>query len=485
MQPTQGTAIESRHGLVRAMGLWDVILFNIAAVLGPRWVATAAHTGPSSIALWLSAALLFFLPMALVITELATRYPHVGGIYAWTHEAFGPFHGFVAGWTYWTYSIVYFPALLNASVAMSAYMGGPRFAALALNKTFVMGGSLLILGLAIWMNIVGVRIGKWLENAGAIGTYIPLLLLVLFGAFFAVRFGSTTHFTAANMSLHFSWGTINYWSQIAFAFSGLEVVCFMSEEVRDPQRTLKYGILVAALAIAAMYVLGTVGTLAILQPGQVDLRAGAIQALTTAAGQFGLAWIAIIVAMLLAVGNVGGVGTTVAGVARVPFAAGIDRYLPRAFGKIHPTWRTPYVAMLVQGVASATLLIVSQIGGTDATSAYQILVDATDVMYFISFVYMFLALIALRRRPDRGTQPGQSLVPLGQLGVWLCGLLGLAITLLAIIVSLIPPSDLQGSRTMFEVKVVGICSALVLSGLVLYWRRGKRGPVGVNGPMAL
>ncbi len=464
---------ESKHGLVRAMGLWDVILFNIAAVLGPRWVATAAHTGPSSIGLWLTAAVLFFLPSSLVIVELATRFPKVGGIYAWTHEAFGPFHGFVSGWAYWTYSIVYFPALLNASVAMSAYMGGPKFAYLAENKNFVMVGSLAILALAVGMNIVGVRIGKWLENAGAIGTYVPLVLLVVFGAWFATRFGMTTHISAHSLGMTVNWGTINYWSQIAFAFSGLEVICFMSEEIRDPEKTFPRGIFGAAIAIVTIYVLGTVGTLAILHPGQVDIRAGAIQALTTAAGQFGLAWIAIIVAALLAVGNIGGVGATVAGVARVPFAAGIDRYMPKAFGKIHPTWRTPWVAMLVQGGAAAVLLIISQIGGTDATSAYQILVDATTILYFISFLYMFLAVIRMRHREDRG-RPGQTLIPGGTVGVWICGLLGLAITILAIVISLIPPNDIEGSRTMFEVKVVGICVLLIVSGLVLYWRKGLR-----------
>lgn len=475
MQPAPGTAMDTQpHGLVRGMGLWDVILFNIAAVVGPRWVASAAHTGPNAIGLWLTAAVLFFLPTALVITELATRYPHVGGIYAWTHEAFGPFHGFVSGWSYWTYSIVYFPALLNASVAMAAYMGGPRMAALATNKPFVIVGSLLILGLAIWLNIVGVRVGKWLENAGAIGTYVPLMVLVVFGAWFAVHFGAATHFGVGDLKVKTDWATINYWSQIAFAFSGLEVICFMSEEVRHPQRTLKLGILGSAAAIVAVYVLGTMGTLAILHPGQVDLRAGAIQALTTAAGQFGLAWIAIIVAVLLAVGNVGGVGTTVAGVARVPFAAGIDRYLPRAFGKIHPRWKTPYVAMLVQGGAAAVLLIVSQIGGADAASAYQLLVDATDVMYFIAFLYMFLAVIALRRRADRGQQAGHALVPFGQAGIWVCGLLGLAITILAIVVSFIPPGDLAGSATVFEIKLVVICAGFILSGLGLYWRKGKR-----------
>ncbi|HEY7836970.1 MAG TPA: APC family permease [Terriglobales bacterium] len=473
MPSSSSPSATGSHGLVRAMGLWDVILFNMAAVLGPRWIAAASHTGPSSLGLWVAAAVLFFVPSALVITELATRFPQVGGIYAWTQEAFGPFHGFVSGWAYWTFSIVYFPALLNASVAMSVYMGGPRWAFLSLNKGFVMAGSLAILALAVGLNIVGVKIGKWLENAGALGTYIPLMLLVIFGAWFATRFGMTTHLAVSNLAVHVDWGTINYWSQIAFAFSGLEVVCFMSEEIRDPRRTLPLGILGAGIAIVAMYILGTIGTLAILHPAQVDIRAGAIQALTTAAGQFGLAWIAILMAVLLAIGNVGGVGASVAGVARVPFAAGIDRYLPRAFGKIHPKWRTPWVAMVVQGGAAAALLIVSQIGGASATSAYQVLVDATTLMYFIAFLYMFLAFIAMRHRPDR-RRAGPTLVPLGQFGVWLFGVLGFAITLLAMIVALIPPNDLQGSRFWFEVKLVGICSVLIVSGLVLYWRRGRR-----------
>jgi amino acid transporter len=129
--------------------------------------------------------------------------------------------------------------------------------------------------------------------------------------------------------------------------------------------------------------------------------------------------------------------------------------------------------MVVQGGAAAALLIVSQIGGASATSAYQVLVDATTLMYFIAFLYMFLAFIAMRHRPDR-RRAGPTLVPLGQFGVWLFGVLGFAITLLAMIVALIPPSDLQGSRFWFEVKLVGICSVLIVSGLVLYWRRGRR-----------
>src|ERR1700704_569929 len=109
--------VTPKSQLRRAMGFWDVLLFNIAAVLGPRWIAAAAHNGTSSISLWLLAALLFFMPSALVSVWLSTPLPHEGGLYEWEKQAFGDFHGFIAGWFYWIYAFFYFPSLLMASAA--------------------------------------------------------------------------------------------------------------------------------------------------------------------------------------------------------------------------------------------------------------------------------------------------------------------------------------------------------------------------------
>src|SRR6202050_330147 len=150
------------------MGFWDVLLFNIVTVLGPRWIAAAAHNGTSSISLWALSASLFFVPTTLVITELSTRFPSEDGLYSWTTEAFGDFHGFVAGWTYWVYTFFYFPGLLLASAAMAAYIGGSGTAALAQNRTFLMVGSFLLLLVAVVMNVIGLNIGKWLQNAGGV-----------------------------------------------------------------------------------------------------------------------------------------------------------------------------------------------------------------------------------------------------------------------------------------------------------------------------
>ena len=453
------------------MGFWDVLLFNIAAVLGPRWIAAAAHNGTSSISLWVLAAVLFFLPTALIVVELSTRFPEEGGIYMWSKHAFGEFHGFVAGWAYWVYTFFYFPGLLMASAAMAAYIGGSGAAHLAQNRMFLLAGSFLLLGIAVWLNIIGLNIGKWLQNAGGIGTYVPLLMLVGMGVYVWHEHGSATHFTFSNMLPAWDWGTVNFWPQIAFAFTALELCSTMSEEVRDPQKTFPRAILGSGVLIAAAYLAGTFAVLAILPAGPVDPKSGVFQALALGSTRLGIAFFGIAAAFLVLFGNAGGVGTTVAGVARVPFVVGIDRYMPAAFGKIHPRWKTPWISILVQAGISCVILLLIQVNET-ANSAYQILVDAGTILYFLPFLYMYGAAIKLAYRPDRATNKNAALIPGGKLGVWIAGLLGFAVVLMGIVLSFIPPAEAP-NKWVFEAKLIGGTAFAVLLGLVLYFRGAR------------
>src|SRR3954467_1812751 len=313
----QGDALSdttSKSGLRRVMGFWDVLLFNIAAVLGPRWIAAAAHNGTSSISLWVLAAVLFFFPTALIIVELSTRYPSEGGLYVWSKEAFGDFHGFVAGWCYWMYTVFYFPTLLRSSVARAVYIGGPKYAWLGSHNGYLIGASLLLLAVAVILNIVGLDIGKWLQNAGGVATYLPLLMLVAIAAVIWMKHGSVTQFTWANIWPTLDWGTINFWSNIAFAFTGMELVCAMSEEIRNPKRTFPRAILASGVLIAVIYILGSVAAMVLVPPSNIDPKSGVFQAITSGSNLIGLGFFGVLAALLVTVGNAGGVGTTVAGV---------------------------------------------------------------------------------------------------------------------------------------------------------------------------
>jgi amino acid transporter len=464
------STLNSKSQLRKTMGFWDVLLFNIATVLGPRWIAAAGHNGTSSISLWVLAAVFFFVPGALVINELSSRFPEEGGLYAWSREAFGPFHGFVAGWTYWIYTVFYFPGLLLASASMAAYIIGGRGVALAQDRTFLLTVSLSMLLVAVVLNIIGLNVGKWLQNAGGVGTYVPLVMLAGVAAVVVWKNGSATHFTVQNMLPTWNWDTVNFWSQIAFAFTGLELVAAMSEEVRDPRRTLPRAVFGAGALIALMYIVGTFAVLALVPAAGIDPQSGVFNAITVGSVALRLGALGMLAAILVTVGNAGGVGSTVAGIARVPFVVGVDRYLPEAFGKIHPKWKTPYVSILVQATISGAILLGSQINET-TRGAYQFLIDAAIILYFIPFLYMFAA-IKLARRRDRKENPHAVLVPGGIAGVWICGGLGFLVVLIGIFVSLVPPGD-SLNKLGFELKLVGGTAASILLGLILYWRGAR------------
>jgi amino acid transporter len=451
------------------MGFWDVLLFNIATVLGPRWIAAAAHSGPSSISLWIIAAVFFFIPSALVINELSSRFPCEGGLYIWAKEAFGDFHGFLAGWTYWIYTVFYFPGLLLASAAMSAYIIGEGGATLEHNRQFLLLVSLGYLVVAVVLNIIGLNIGKWLQNAGGVSTYAPLLLLVALGGFLWMRHGAVTHLTWTNILPVWNWDTVNFWSQIAFAFTGLELVSAMSQEVRDPQRTLPRAVFAAGALISAMYIVGTMAVMALVAPADVSTTSGVFHAITVGSIALKIGLLGIVAALLVTVGNAGGVGSTVAGIARVPFVVGIDRYLPAAFGKIHPRWRTPYVSIIVQAVVSGLILLLSQIKSPSVQAAYQFLIDAAIILYFIPFLYMFAAAIKLYGRRDRLENKNAVLIPGGKAVVWVVSILGFVTVLIGIIVSLVPPGD-SVDKLGFELRLVGGTLAAIALGLSLYWR---------------
>jgi amino acid transporter len=334
-------------------------------------------------------------------------------------------------------------------------------------------GFLGLLLVAVGLNLIGLNIGKWLQNAGGVGTYIPLLILVVVAPSLPFATAPVTHFTARNMLPTLELGHRQL--LVADCFRLHRPRAGLCHERRGPRpaphsaprrlrRRRPHRLHLHCRNLRRPR------ARARRRPRPAKRRFHAI-AIGSVALRIG--FLGILAAVLVTVGNAGGVGSTVAGIARVPFVVGIDRYLPAAFGKIHPRWRTPWVSILVQGGLSGLFLLLSQIN--DSTrGAYQSLVDAAIILYFIPFLYMFAAVIRLARRPDRASNPHAILVPGGSAGTWICGSLGFLIVLVAIFFSVIPPGD-TSSRTFFEFKVVltTLDHAAILLGLILYWRGAR------------
>ena len=471
--PTTADPETGHPTLPRALGLRDMVLFNIVAVVSLRWFATAAAAGPSSITLWVLAALFFFVPQGLAVSDLAARYPDEGGIYAWTKRAFGEGHGFLCGWCYWVNNILYYPNLLMSTAVVGTYAIGRGESGLADSWAYVLPATLAALWLAVGLNIVGVRTGRWLQNLGAIGTYLPGVLLVGLGVYAAFTRPPATPMDVASLIPNLGESSeVNLWASIAFAFAGLELCAVMGAEVKDPRRTLPRSILISAPLIAFIYIAGTAALLWLVPTGQVNIVSGFLQALAVGARDigWGAAWIPALAAAFYVVGNVGGVGAWLTGPARVAFVIGLDRYFPPAFGRVHPRWQTPYVAILTQAVLATVFLLLSVLGkGTTVEKAYLVILDTMLLVYFIPYIYLFICYLVVRFKEP--VAAGASLLAGRPAGV-LIGLSGLGLTLFAMFVATVPPSG-STDPLMFEVKVIGGAAFFVVLGLLIYWR-GRR-----------
>lgn len=466
---------EAAPELKRALTLRDLVLFNLVAVVGIPWAATAAKAGAGSLTLWVLAALLFFIPQGLAVIQLSSSFPEEGGIYAWTKREFGEGHGFLCGWCYWINNVLYYPTLVLAAAVTATYIIGQGESGLAENWTYVLPFTLLALTLAVALNIIGVGTGRWLQNAGGLSVFLPGILLVLLGLHAAFTRTPANPLSVAQLKPDLTdLPMLNLWATIAFAFAGLELSSTMGNEIRNPRRNLPRSIYLAAPVIALIYICGTVSMLWLVPRDQINIVAGPLQAISNGMLYFGSGgwWIVPAVALLLTLARVGSLGAWLTGSARVAFVVGLDRYFPPAFGRVHPRWRTPYIAILVQAGIALFFLLLSVLGkGTTVERAFLILIDMSLLIYFIPYLYLFLCFMAHSWR-RQGEAP--LVIPGGRIGALVAGICGASITLFAMLVAMIPPPG-TANIAIHEAKVAGGSLLLVLAGLVIYWRaKGKR-----------
>lgn len=465
---------ESAQELLRTLTLRDLVLFNLVTVIGTTWMATAAKAGPSSLVLWVLAAILFFVPQGLAVIQLSSSFPAEGGIYAWTKREFGEAHGFLCGWCYWINNVLFYPTLLIGAAVTATFVIGQGESGLGDKWSYVLSFTFVALALAVVLNVLGVNTGKWLQNTGGISVFLPSLLFLILGGYTVLTKVPVNTFSAKEFVPNLTnFSELNLWATIAFAFAGLELSSTMGSEIRDPRRNLPRSIYIAAPLVALVYICGTGSMLWLVPKKEINVVAGPLQGIANGIMGFGAdwGWLVSVVALLLAWSRIGGLGAWLTGSARVAFVVGLDRYFPPAFARIHPRWHTPYIAILVQVPITVFFLLISVLGkGTTVETVFLILIDMSLLIYFIPYLYLFACFMVhcWRERNEKESL----IVPGGAVGALAIGLCGGATTLFAMIVALIPPPG-TSSVWLHEAKLVFGSFFLVLVGLFIYWRRRR------------
>lgn len=449
--------------LKRGIRFRDLVLFYVISGLSVRWAATAAAAGPSILVVWVAALTCFFVPLAASVMELSSRLPDEGGLYVWTREAFGDFAGFVAAWTYWMSNLPYFSGVLYFGAASTLFAFGTHGEALRTNPLYYLAFSIVWLGVITLLNIRGVDAGKWLNNVSALGAVVPMAALFTLAAVSYWRFGPAIKYPLASFAPHWTLDNAVFWSSVFFAWGGVEAGSAMGGEIESPRRVIPWAILVGGSILMVAYIGGTGALLVALPPGSVGGPDGFVNGVRALSTHVGAAWVLTPLALFVGLNSVGGAAAYLSSTSRLPFVAGIDHYLPAAFGWIHARYRTPWVAIGAYGLAAVLVALAGQ-ANTTVRGAYDVLVSMGILSYFLPYLFLFAAMIKLQRRPAGAAVRR---IPGGKPVAILLASVGLASTLLTIVLSAFPAGD-DPDKPLAVAKVVGGTVVLVGAGVVVF-----------------
>jgi len=442
----------------KELGLTDLVLTQILFIVGLPWVGVAAKQGPSHVVLWIAAAVLFYVPSALVVIYLNRAMPLEGGVYQWAKLGFNDLIGFMVAWNLWLFAILNTSEIGIQLTQYFVYIAGPQSESTLANPWFVAGVNVVVIGALVGITIIGLSVGKWLHKAGGLLmllTFATILILPILNWFNGtIPTYKPITFEMPVMSLL----TLNILGKMGFgALGGFEYVAIHAGEARDAERSIGRSVAIAAPIIVILFILGTSSVLMLIPQEQIDLIAPIPQILSVGFGSLG-AVISIGTLTILALLSIRIAQASVmfGGNTRLPMVAGWDNLLPAWFTTLHAKYRTPVNSILFVGAVTLFMGIVGLIG-VGKQEAFQLLWNASGVFYAMTYLVMFaIPIIGLKNAASRPP-------------IWLAiaAFSGFLMTLLYVVLSLVPIIEVE-NRLSFAMKIGGLIVISNMIGFAIY-----------------
>ncbi len=442
----------------KELGLTDLVLTQILFIVGLPWVGVAAKQGPSHVVLWIAAALLFYLPSALVVIYLNRAMPLEGGVYQWAKLGFNDLIGFMVAWNLWLFAILNTSEIGLQLTQYFVYIAGPESESTLADPWFVAGVNVVVIGALVVITIIGLSVGKWLHKAGGILmllTFATLIVLPLLNWFN----GTIPTYKPITFEMPvFSLLTLNLLGKMGFgALGGFEYVAIHAGEARDAERSIGRSVAIAAPIIVILFILGTSSVLMLIPQDQIDLIAPIPQILSVGFGSIGsvISIGTLTIFALLSI-RIAQASVQFGGNTRLPMVAGWDNLLPAWFTKLHAKYRTPVNSILFVGAVTLFMGIIGLIG-VGKQEAFQLLWNASGIFYGLTYLVMFaIPIIGLR---NAATRPS--------LGLRIAALSGFLMTLLFVVLSLVPIIQVE-NRLSFAMKIGCLILVTNMIGFAIY-----------------
>ncbi len=450
-------------GLKRELGLGDLVLTQVMFIVGAQWVGTAAMLGHAQLVYWLLAMALFYLPQAAVVIFLNRQMPLEGGLYQWARIGFNDGMGFLVAWNLWVFALILLASYGVVIADTFGYVLGPSAHWLTGTKWYDGAVTGCVVAMIILVSLYGLRIGKWIHDAGGLAHLLTFAALLAMPIFAFAHHTVVDHHPFAVALPKANLLSVNIFGKLALgALTGFEYVAILAGETRDPGRAIGRSVLIATPVIALMFILGTSAVLAATPAGKIDLIAPIPQALTYGLRSFGWAiYIVPVLTMLLLMRHIGNVNLLFAANTRLPMVAGWDGLLPGWFTRLHPRYRTPLNSILFVGAVTLVFAVLSLVG-VGLQEAFQLLDNAAGVLYAFCYLAMFALPLVGMRAFDRAP-----------LWLRLAAVSGFAVTLLFIVLSVFPIIDVK-SWGSFAAKIIVVVVGANLVGAGLYRAEKRR-----------
>ena len=448
-------------------------IMNITAVVSLRGLPAEAIYGLSSAFYYLFAAIVFLIPTAMVAAELAGMFSDKqGGVFRWVGEAFGPRTGFLAIWLQWIESTIWYPTVLTFGAVSIAYIGlnDASDAALASNKVFTLVTVLAIYWIATFIAMKGLNwVGKISKWGGLVGTIIPAGLLIIFGIFYLVSGGH--NYMDMNQSFIPDLSKLNnivLASSIFLFYAGMEMMGVHVMDVDNPSKNYSKAIIIGSLVTVAIFVLGTFSLGFVIPSKDINLTQSLLIGFDNYFRYFHMSWAGPIMAIALMFGVLAGVLTWVAGPSKGIFMVGKAGYLPPFFQKTNKDGVQRNILLIQGGIV--TLLSLLFVVMPSVQSFYQILSQLTILLYLIMYMLMFAAAIVLRYKMKDAERPFR--LGKGNGLMWFLGAMGFGGSLLAFVLSFIPPGQINtgNNAVWYSVLIIG-CIVMVVIPFIIYAMR--------------
>jgi amino acid transporter len=436
---------------------------QILLVIVLDFFGTAAKAGTAQVVFWLLAFVLFFIPLAIVVAHLNRLMPLEGGLYEWARLAFGDQVGFLVAWNLWLFVMLYVAVIGLVTTTFVAYAIGPAAAWIASARWLILAVSFALILAMMLMSALGLRLGKWISNAGSMATLTTLAILIATPLLNRWR-GTLTEYHPLRMAIPpLTLFSLSVFAKMMFgALSGFEYVAIFAGECRNPARNLTRSVLITAPFIALIYIFATSSILAFVSPDAVDVVGPIPQALRLGSRAFGFsAFIAPLAIVLLFMNYPTSFSVYFSASTRLPMVAGWDHLLPEWFTRLHSRYKTPVNSILFLGVVTLAGSAIALIG-VGPQEAYELLLTWSFTFYAIAYLALF-AIPFLSPR-ERGLRP--------RLWLRLAAVSGFLMTLLYVVLSILPIVDVESSWG-YSLKIAGVVLGANVLGWAIY-RAGRR-----------